>query len=65
MPGVRGLGEVMGSSLGVGSLLRGFDETEMGLHVGEVGTGGEGGHQRGIGGERVQADPGIDRCASP
>ena len=33
--------------------------------VGEVGARGEGRHEGRIGGERTQADPGVDRCASP
>ncbi len=37
----------------------------MGLHVSEMGTRGESGHKRGVGGEGVEADPGIDRRASP
>jgi len=65
VPGVGRFWAVMGGSIGVGGLLGGFYETRMGLHIGEVSPCGEGGHKGGVGGEGVEADPGIDGRPSP
>src|SRR5580658_3516970 len=54
-----------GGRLRLGTFLRSFNQLQVRLLVGKTGTRGEGGHERGIGREGVETDPGIDRCTSP
>ena len=65
MPRVRRRGQMVGGRCFLGTFLCAFNQLQVQLLVGETSTCGEGGHERGVGREGIETDPGIDRCASP